>query len=62
MENNATTPNTGAGIDLKLKSATPVTPLQLNGIRLGVRHTVLTPDYLENLIQAQPAVLPTQPT
>ena len=30
-------------------SAAKLTPLQLNGIRLDVRHTVLTPDYLDNL-------------
>lgn len=32
-----------------LKSATRLTPLQLNGIRLDVRHTILTPEYLDNL-------------
>lgn len=32
-----------------LKSATKMTPLQLNGIKLDVKHTVLTPDYLDNL-------------
>lgn len=32
-----------------ITSAEPLTPLQLNGIRLDVRHTVLTPDYLEHL-------------
>lgn len=26
-----------------------LTPLQLNGIRLDAQHTVLTPDYLEEL-------------
>lgn len=31
------------------EGATPMTPLELNGIRLDVRHTVLTPDYLEQL-------------
>ena len=31
-------------------SAAKLTPLQLNGIRLDVRHTVLTPDYLDNLV------------
>ena len=30
-------------------SAAKLTPLQLNGIRLDVRHTILTPDYLDNL-------------
>lgn len=26
-----------------------LTPLELNNIRLDVRHTILTPDYLEQL-------------
>lgn len=39
----------GAG----LKSATPLTPLQLNAIKLDVKHTVLTPDYLEKLEEGQ---------
>ena len=30
-------------------SAEKLTPLQLNGIKLDIKHTVLTPDYLENL-------------
>ena len=32
-----------------VKSATRLTPLQLNNIRLDIQHTVLTPDYLEQL-------------
>lgn len=32
-----------------IPSATPLTPLELNGIRLDVKHTILTPDYLEKL-------------
>lgn len=35
--------------DLAVKSATKLTPLDLNNIRLDVRHTILTPDYLEKL-------------
>lgn len=34
----------------ELKSAQKLSPLQLNNIRLDVKHTILTPDYLENLI------------
>lgn len=30
-------------------NATKLTLLQLNGIKLDSKHTVLTPDYLENL-------------
>ncbi|MCH5238035.1 MAG: hypothetical protein J1E95_09590 [Muribaculaceae bacterium] len=36
-----------------LKSAVVLSPLQLNNIRLDVKHTVLTPDYLENLINSK---------
>lgn len=32
-------------------SATKLTPLELNNIKLDIRHTVLTPDYLEELIK-----------
>lgn len=39
--------------DIDLKSAVKLTPLQLNGILLDVRHTILTPDYLERLIQSK---------
>lgn len=42
MENNA---------ENILSSAKKLTPLDLNNIKLDVRHTVLTPDYLEKLIQ-----------
>lgn len=34
-----------------VKSATKLTLLQLNAIKLDVRHTILTPDYLEKLSQ-----------
>ena len=34
-----------------IKSATKLTPLQLNGIKLDDKHTILTPRYLENLMQ-----------
>lgn len=36
-------------------SAVKLTPLQLNAIKLDVRHTVLSPEYLENLISNPPA-------
>ena len=39
---NMSQPVVGEGI-------TKLTPLDLNAIRLDVRHTILTPDYLENL-------------
>lgn len=34
-------------------SATKLTPLELNNIKLDIRHTVLTPDYLEELISKE---------
>ena len=34
-----------------VSSASRLTPLDLNNIKLDDRHTVLTPDYLENLIK-----------
>lgn len=39
---------------LPVSSATPLTALELNAIRLDPNHTVLTPDYLENLNRKQP--------
>lgn len=33
------------------EGAVKMTPLELNAIKLDPRHTVLTPDYLENLIK-----------
>lgn len=33
-----------------LQSATPLTPLQLNGIKLDPKHTVLTPELLEKMV------------
>lgn len=36
-----------------LNSATELTPLQLNNIRLDVQHTILTPDYLDNIEKQQ---------
>lgn len=41
-----------ADIIARLKSATPLTPLQLNAIRLDVRHTILTPELLNSKPQA----------
>ena len=53
MDNNDNTAGQPEGDlpTLSLKSAAPLTPLQLNGVRLDVRHTVLTPDYLEGLLK-----------
>lgn len=36
-------------IEEKLSSATKLTPLELNGIKLDIKHTILSPDYLEGL-------------
>ena len=33
-----------------ISSATVLTPLELNAVKLDVKHTVLTPTYLEELI------------
>lgn len=40
--------------DLHIPSAVPLTPLELNEIKLDERHTVLTPQYLEALIKNPP--------
>lgn len=32
-----------------VSSAIPLTPLQLNGYKLDLKHTLLTPEYLEEL-------------
>lgn len=34
-----------------LAGATKLSLLQLNGIKLDDKHTILTPDYLENLVK-----------
>lgn len=34
---------------LDISSATPLTLMELNNIKLDAKHTVLTPEYLENL-------------
>ena len=34
---------------IEIASATKLTPLELNNIKLDPKHTVLTPDYLEKL-------------
>ena len=58
MENPKNTTNVHTDPDSKgknlkasgaLSKATILTPLELNNIRLDVRHTVLTPDYLDKL-------------
>lgn len=50
IQNNNQDKNKGGNIDAVLASATKLSPLDLNGIKLDVQHTVLTPDYLEGLI------------
>lgn len=47
--NKATSKDSLAQIMEGIKSATPLTALQLNGYKLDVKHTVLTPEYLESL-------------
>lgn len=37
-----------------IKSAIPMTPLQLNNIKLDVKHTLLTPEYLDNIEKSNP--------
>lgn len=36
-------------MDMQIKSATPLSLLQLNAIKLDAKHTVLTPEYLDEL-------------
>lgn len=38
-------------MDSNLSSAKELSAMDLNNIKLDIRHTVLTPQYLENLIQ-----------
>ena len=38
-------------MDPEISSAKELSPLDLNNIKLDIKHTVLTPQYLENLIQ-----------
>lgn len=50
MENmNDNTPRNIGSSELPVSSAVEMSPLQLNGIRLDVNHTILTPDYLEQI-------------
>lgn len=47
---NKTTPDIVADnpiLPSSIKSATPLKPLQLNAVKMDVKHTILTPDYLE---------------
>lgn len=37
-------------MDSNISSATELSAMDLNNIRLDIRHTVLTPQYLEDLI------------
>lgn len=46
--NDNTSRNIGSP-ELPVSSAVEMSPLQLNGIRLDVNHTILTPDYLEQI-------------
>lgn len=50
MENvTDNTPRNLGSSELPVSSAVEMSPLQLNGIRLDVNHTILTPDYLEQI-------------
>ena len=40
--------------DLNIKGVLKLSPLELNNIRLSVKHTILTPQYLDNLVQSDP--------
>lgn len=40
-------------MELDLSSAKELSAMDLNNIKLDVKHTVLTPQYLEDLIQKQ---------
>ena len=56
MDNQKDSPDKVIADDKKieelLNSASKLSPLDLNNIKLDVRHTVLTPDYLEELIKS----------
>ena len=53
----ATQTNTGQGatgiIPPAIKSAIPLTALELNSYKLDVKHTILTPEYLEQLTKSK---------
>lgn len=38
--------------DLNIKGAKKLSPLELNNIKLSVKHTILTPQYLDKLVTA----------
>ena len=42
-------------LDYQLKSAVELSALDLNNIKLDTKHTVLTPQYLDNLIANNPS-------
>ena len=50
----STTSQPGTDLTALITSATKLTPLQLNNIRLDIRHTILTPDYLDKLAEEKP--------
>ena len=54
MDTHSTIQNSNGTADSDiLQSAKVLTPLELNGVKLDAKHTVLTPSYLEELIQNQ---------
>ena len=48
-EENKAFESSDDGNENALSKATKLTPLELNNIKMDVRHTVLTPDYLEKI-------------
>ena len=51
-DKDVTTP--GAEVSASQDSGvTKLTPLELNGIKLDDKHTLLTPDYLDNLLKSK---------
>lgn len=47
--NNQQSPDTSPILPNDVTSATPLSPLDLNGYKLDIKHTILTPEYIENL-------------
>ena len=48
-------------MDNGITSAKELSAMDLNNIKLDIKHTVLTPQYLENLIQSKPTEETTNP-
>lgn len=48
-QDNNSNPTIMPAEDINIKGARKLTPLDLNGIKLDPRHTLLTPSYLSSL-------------